>query len=274
MSDEAEYVEEEESEEPVEEGAPAWTTTFGDLMSLLLTFFILLYSMSELKMERFILASDSLSNAMSGTAVIEDPTPTGPVPSPRPAVMRPDGAPATPSQIPFEKSPAMEAQRELDRIAARLREFIEENGLEKDLSVLSTEEGVHLRILSNALFASGSGIMEPSSRWIFPYLAEITSTVMVPAVVSGHADNAPIQTPFFPSNWELSAVRAAGVARELVENGHDPFKVRVESFGDQRPVASNDTPEGRATNRRVEILFRRVDLMSLNLEPDLPAPLQ
>jgi len=271
MSDDQGPMEDEGSGELAEEGAPAWTTTFGDLMSLLLTFFILLYSMSELKMERFLLASDSLSQAMSGTAVIEDPSPTGPVPSPRPAVLRPDGAPPTPGQIPFENSPAMAAQRELDRIEARLRQFIRDNGLEEHLSVLSTEEGVHLRILSTALFASGSGNIEPSSRWIFPFLAEITSTVMVTAVVSGHADSAPISTEFFASNWELSAVRAAGVARELVENGHDPFMIRVESFGDQRPVDSNDTAEGRATNRRVEVLFRRADLMALNLDPELPA---
>jgi chemotaxis protein MotB len=111
------------------------------------------------------------------------------------------------------------------------------------------------------LFGSGSGTLNAAGLPMLGYLGEITSSLDVRAVVSGHADNDPISTAQFASNWELSAARAAGVARQLVAYGQDPEMVRVESFGEYRPVASNDTPEGRALNRRVEVFFARSDII-------------
>lgn len=243
----------------VEEGAPAWTTTFGDLMSLLLTFFILLYSMSELKMERFLLASQSLSEALSGTATEVPVEPTGPTPDGEDPLNPAEGAAGL---TPLELQILSAADADLESIARQLETFIHQNGLGETLSVVRSEEGVHLRILSSALFPSGSGVMHPESRWILSYLAEVTGTLGVRAVVSGHTDNEPIQTAQFPSNWELSAARAAGVARELVASGHDSDLLRVEAWGEYRPIADNDSPEGRGQNRRVEILFSREDVLA------------
>jgi chemotaxis protein MotB len=79
--------------------------------------------------------------------------------------------------------------------------------------------------------------------------------------VAGHADNQPISTAQFRSNWELSAFRAAGIARLLAEEGVDSDHLRVESFGSTRPIASNETPEGRAENRRVELFYDRQGLI-------------
>jgi len=79
-------------------------------------------------------------------------------------------------------------------------------------------------------------------------------------IVSGHTDNVPIRSAAFASNWELSAARAAGVARTLVGRGRDPSAVTVEAFGEYRPLATNDTPEGRAQNRRVEVYYSRETL--------------
>lgn len=242
-----------------EEGAPAWTTTFGDLMSLLLTFFILLYSMSELKMERFLLASQSLSQALSGTAVEVPVEPTGPTPEGDDPLNPAEGVAGL---TPLEMQILSAADADLEAIARQLETFIHQNGLGETLSVVRSEEGVHLRILSSALFPSGSGVMHPGSRWILSYLAQITGSLDVRAVVSGHTDDEPIQTPQFPSNWELSAARAAGVARELVASGHDAEFLRVEAWGEYRPIADNTTAEGRGQNRRVEILFSREDVLA------------
>ncbi|MEK9499889.1 OmpA/MotB family protein [Gaopeijia maritima] len=241
--------------ELVEEGAPLWTTTFGDLMSLLLTFFILLYSMSEIKQDKFLQASQSLREAIGGTAedVPEDPM----------ALVDEELDP----EMYLESMDAGEVMIEsvaaayMEVIARRLEKFIEENDLQNEFSVEREEDGVYLRMQSSALFASGSGVLEEKAVRMLGLLSEITSSIDVGAVVSGHADNQPISTAQFASNWELSAARAAGVARHLVESGQAPDMVRVESFGEYKPVTTNDTPEGRAQNRRVDVFFSKIDIL-------------
>lgn len=247
------------STELIEEGAPLWMTTFGDLMSLLLTFFVLLYSMSELKQEKFLQASQSLREAIGGSAaeVPEDPQALlDEQMDPEEYLSNPTGGGST-------GDPVLDAVADayMEVIAKRLDEFIDENDLEGSFSVDREADGVYLRMQSSALFASGSGTLQGNAVAMLAYLGEITSTIDVKSVVSGHADNQPIRTAQFASNWELSAARAAGVARYLVESGQDPEMVRVESFGEYKPVASNDTPDGRAQNRRVEVFFSRADIL-------------
>jgi chemotaxis protein MotB len=254
-----------EASVPVEEdeGAPGWMTTFGDLMSLLLTFFVLMYSMSELKVERFQMARDSIVDAFNGAASI----PLDPLGTPLPP-----GTPESGGGVPLEGSPPPVPMDDetilaivetyMERIAQRLEEIIEENGLEETLSVIRHDDGVRLRILSTTLFPSGSAHLAEDKRWIVEILGEVTSALDVPAVVSGHTDNEPIRTAQFYSNWELSAARAAGVARELVAQGYDPSSIRVEAFGEFQPLADNTGADGRAQNRRVEILFSREDIFT------------
>jgi len=270
---EEEGVIEESGGAPVEGGAPLWTVTFGDMMSLLLTFFILMFSMSELKMDRFMLASQSMREAIGGTAQEVDPEAMGLMPEevdpeleledPGPADGSEESEDETGSEAGSDQGPWLESfiDAYTDMIARRLNEFIVERELEGTLSVHQEGEGVYLRIQSSALFGSGSAVVQDDSRWIVRELAEITREIEIRVIVSGHADNQPIRSSQFPSNWELSAARSAGVARFMVDGGHDPELIRVESFGEFRPVASNGTPGGRAQNRRVEIFYSRDDIV-------------
>ncbi len=260
------------TEEHEEEGLPPWLATFGDLMTLLLTFFVLLYSMSELRVEQFTMASQSLQEAFGTVSLIPGP-PASPavIPLEQPDSRVPDEFRVLPDDLQiFAITDAY-----LEMIARRLEELIEENDLQDVFSVLRDDDGVRLRILSTTLFDSGSAALDPGSAWMVAALGDITATLEVPAVVSGHTDDIPIQTPHFPSNWELSAARAAGVARAMVTQGHDPDAIRVEGYGEHRPVAENDTAEGRAQNRRVEVLFSRDDIMRIlrrRLEEGLGVP--
>ncbi|MEQ9398745.1 MAG: OmpA family protein [Longimicrobiales bacterium] len=261
---------------PVEEGAPLWTVTFGDMMSLLLTFFILLFSMSELKMDRFLLASQSLREAMGGTAeeTIEDPMGLMPDPVDPDLEMQNPGkmdgageAPGAEAATTGEGTGAPDwanrlAEAYLDAIAAQLKEYIEENGLEDTLEVERLADGVYLRIQATALFGSGDAVIRNDSEWLLNTLAEITREIDVRVVISGHADNVPISTARYASNWELSAARAAGVAHALVQQGQNPELLRVESWGEYRPVDSNGSAEGRARNRRVELYYARADIIA------------
>jgi len=261
---------EETNDPPVEEGAPLWTVTFGDMMSLLLTFFILMFSMSELKMDRFLLARQSLREAMGGTAAEAIDDPMGLMPDP----VDPEGQLQAPGE--GERASATDGASDedvvsvvedyMDMIVDRLQAFVSDKGLESSVTVERGAEGVYLRMQTGALFPSGSATLQPEGKEALGELAGITSSLGVRVAVSGHADNQPVSGGPFASNWELSAARAAGVARELVEHGQDPTMVRVESFGEYRPVADNDTPEGRALNRRVELYYARADVLAAVLE--------
>jgi chemotaxis protein MotB len=257
---------EEYSEPPVEEGAPSWTVTFGDMMSLLLTFFILLFSMSEIKMERFLLASQSLREAMGGTATdtLEDPLGLMPEDADPDLMLQAPGSTETSETEEAVDADLLESftKTYLDLIANRLQEFVEEEGLQETVSVDREDDGVYLRMETITLFGSGDALIAGAGREILEVLSRITMEFNVAVVVAGHADNQPIRSSVYPSNWELSAARAAGVARFLVEDGHTPTMVRVESYGEFRPIADNGTPEGRAKNRRVELLFTRDDVMA------------
>ncbi len=228
---------------PEEEGLPPWVMTFGDMMSLLLTFFILLFSMSELEVEKFRLAAESIRSGFGATA--SDFQPTDSMPG------------STPIDTTVVISPPDATDQELDRITKELEQFVQENDLEQKVVVERENHGVFLRIQDVALFPPGAARIEQSSAWIVDQLGELTKTIEAPVIVSGHTDSMPIGGGLFESNWELSAARASGVARALVKMGQDPYRVRVEAFGEYQPVTSNDTPEGRALNRRVELFYSR-----------------
>ena len=248
---------------PVEEGAPMWMATFGDMMSLLLVFFILMFSMSELKMDRFMLAAQSMNTAMGSTSPKPVEKPMGLMEDPddpdlnleNPGMN--EGATKSPVESDGTEEDWLERISEayLEMIAKRLEQFVQDEGLEADVRVERSETGVYLRMQTTALFPSGEAGPRVEGIQLLTDLAAVTSSLDVPVIVSGHADNTPIATASFPSNWELSAARAAGVARLLVSAGQDPTSTRVESWGEFRPVADNATAEGRAQNRRVELFY-------------------
>jgi len=245
------------SQEMAEEGAPAWMTTFADMMSLLLTFFVLMYSMSEVRSEKFAAAATSLNTAFTGMGLSNS---SG---SPAPDIEESPEPPAVAPPVSGEKMQLDSiADAYLDIITQRLLTMIRERQLEETLTVEKTADGVELRV-STSVFPSGSAVLSPDRSWIVNELGEITATLGVPAVVTGHTDDAPIQTSTFQSNWELSAARAAGVARVMVDMGHNPRSIRVEAYGEHRPLVPNETDEDRATNRRVEIFFSRTAIEEL-----------
>ena len=264
---------------PVEEGAPTWIVTFADMMSLLLTFFILMYSMSEVKQERFLLASESLREAMGSTATIPTDNPMGRMPEdvdPDLDLANPgmnNGATTSPvdSENAGDDVVNVFAEAYMKMIEERLRDLVEESGLDaSSVEIVREEDGVYLRIRDAALFATAQANLTPQGEALVLNLSGITKGLGVPTIVSGHADSRPIRTASFPSNWELSAARAAGVARLLVAAGQDPETVRVQSFGEFRPIADESTEEGRARNRRVELFFSRdaIEDIALRLQAE------
>ena len=258
-ADEDEFVlEVENTPPPVAGGAPAWTMTFGDMMSLLLTFFILMFSMSEIKIEKFRAAAQSLHEGFGQSTIVRpELTSPDPVDSTPPPPPPPPPAATGLSQVEIDEA----VDNLLDQFEVLLRNFVSSNELEEDIDVNRRDDAVVLSIRDVALFSPGEGFIDPANRWVVERLAQITSRIRVELIIAGHTDNIPIRDDVFRSNWELSAVRAAGIARLLVELGQPPGMIRAEGFAEFRPVASNEDEIGRSQNRRVELHYTRKNVM-------------
>lgn len=222
-------------------GAPAWMTTFSDLMSLLLTFFILLYSFSTLDAIKFKNVASALQSVLLGqtaTTIFDDEVPAeNPIP--------------TPMQMPDK-----EMESEIEEVYEKVKSFVDEQGLNAQVSVAKERRGVVIDIKERVLFDLGKAVIKPDSIIVLDKLGDLFQTIDKDIAIEGHTDNLPIHTYQFPTNWELSAARAINVLRFFVEEkGADPTRISATGYGEFRPIASNDTAAGRAANRRVNILL-------------------
>lgn len=218
-------------------GSPAWMTTYGDMMTLLLCFFVLLVSMSTMEIEKFKAAAASLKGALSVLPFQERVRPEPMTPKSADEIKKSEG-------------------RRRQTAVARLRRIIQEKNLAQFITVRETESGVHITIGDPALFDSGYATLKQDVLPILDAVVEVVSagTGSENIRVEGHTDNVPIRNAQFSDNWELSIARSLSVIRyirskELI----DPRRLRPVGCGEFHPVATNRTPEGRARNRRVDI---------------------
>ena len=154
----------------------------------------------------------------------------------------------------------------LEQIQQELDAYIQENNLEGELSTQLEEEGLMIRIKERALFPSGSADLVPESQRIGPIVAGLLAAIPQRVLISGHTDNVPISNARFPSNWELSSTRAMTFMKYLlsINQNLNPARFSAIGYGEYRPVAPNDTEEGKQLNRRVEVLIAR----SLRFNPE------
>lgn len=230
-------------------GAPEWMATFADLVTLLMCFFVLLFAMSTTQQETFKELVESLRSALGVQTVPETGTREG-------LVMH-----AVPSQ---EKTDAQQVdelggmiQKEMDEVVSEIKELILFNKLGGLVNVSESEEGVVITLSDLLLFSAGESDVSEKGMEVLRKVAGVLAQLAYHVKVKGHTDNAPISTSRYPSNWELSASRAGAVVRHLVANGVEPSLITAEGYAQYHPVATNDTGQGRARNRRVEIVYER-----------------
>ena len=246
---------------------PAWVVTFADLMTLLMCFFVLLLSFSEMDNAKFKELSGSMKDAFGVQAEIEVRS----IPKGTSVITRefspglPDTAPTlidTVRQFTIDESrstlDAVERQinelRATEEHATRIREALRgeiENG---SVSVQTEGMKVIIRILENASFESGYANLRPEFLPVLTNIAGLITSTNGIVNVSGHTDNVPISNDRFRSNWELSTSRAVSVAHELMKTAEvEPEHFIVTGHADTKPRAGNDSPENRSKNRRVDI---------------------
>jgi len=214
-------------------GAPRWMTTFSDLMSLLLTFFILIVSFSSIELIKFQKAMGSLQGAL------------GILPQQQSVI--------------FQKEPiipqlAEHQRRRVQKVAGEFRKMIKKKGLDQQVKLETTDRGVVIRINSPILFDLGKARLKPQAFPILDKIVDLTKDWPNSIQIEGHTDDLPIHTAQFPSNWDLSTARAMSVLRYFLHKGLiSPQRLSAAGYGEYHPLVPNSSPANRAKNRRVEI---------------------
>ncbi|WP_071396147.1 flagellar motor protein MotB [Bacillus tuaregi] len=243
----------------------SWLLPYSDLLTLLVALFIVLFAGSSVDIQKFYSLSNAFSNELmtGGTGFFEYP---GPVPGGNSGSS--DGIEKEQKQDeekgnnteenPPELTEEQQAeQKRLEEIQGRVNSYVEENGLEDQLDTSLTIEGLSVRIRDNVLFDSGVAEVRVENINIAYEISKLLEMdIPRSVIVSGHTDNVPIKNARFDSNWELSVMRAVNFMKFLLENHNlNPERFSAKGYGEFQPIASNDTVEGRAQNRRVEILI-------------------
>jgi chemotaxis protein MotB len=222
----------------------AWAIPYGDLVTLLLAFFVVMYSISSVNEGKYRVVSDSLNAAFRGT-----PSTTSPIQVGNKAATT-VAAPVV--QLDDEALVKTMALRQMaERVASAMSPLIAQ-GL---LDVHTGDGFIEVSIRSDILFGSGSAALATDAAPVIQLLGTTLKSFPNHIRVEGHTDNVPIKTAAFNSNWELSAVRAASVVHLLIDSGVDANRLSVVAFGEFRPVLPNTTPDGRNANRRVVLVI-------------------
>ncbi len=218
-------------------GSPAWMTTFGDMMTLLLVFFVLLYSFSSMDVEKF---RGFISALQSQLGVLDGGQTITPNPNIDAGTLGEDYA---------------QAPQNIQQIMRELDNYIESNGLGDRVNVENKRKGLVISLTGEILYELGRADIREQGREVLAMISDILKDIPNDIMIEGHTDDLPIRTDEFPSNWELSTARAVNVIKFLIEErDFDPARLSAAGYSEYRPAADNDNPEGRAENRRIEVV--------------------
>lgn len=235
-----------------------WLISYADFITLLFAFFVVMYSVSSVNEGKYKVLSETLTGVFNAPQRSLQPIEVGQNP---PAagigsaedVIQPEvtEAPRNPDMDEAGRTEALRAMA--DKLALEFDELINQGVV----SVESNEAWLELSLRNSLLFGSGDAEPHYDAFEVIETIASVLENRDNAIRVEGFTDNRPIQTNAFPSNWELSAARAAAVVRMLAMEGIDPARMAAVGYGEHQPVARNDTEEGRRRNRRVVLLISR-----------------
>lgn len=230
-----------------------WLLPYSDLMTLLLALFIVLFASSAVDAQKFQSMSKVFSEIFTGGTGIVDYE----------SIEQKNGeelADETKEKLEKAKEQtqvSVDEQTTLSATQERVNQYILEKGLTGQLKTSLTSEGLLVTINDSVLFDSGSADVREEDIAVAKEISDLLVTDPPHnVIISGHTDNVPIQNSNFSSNWELSVMRAVNFMKIILENDQlDPRMFSAKGFGEFQPIASNDTEEGKAKNRRVEVLI-------------------
>lgn len=240
-------------EEPEkEENTERWLLTYSDLITLLLIFFIIMYTMAKMDNQKFEAVKEALAGALkTGQQNINIGKPGILDNMPVPKISAQDAS----------KEAAKQEQKKLDQLESKINDLIKKYSLQGYITVTQEQRGLDIEIrneLNNIiLFNSGSSDLNSPAQEIILKIGELLNELPDNYIrVEGHTDNVPIHNAIFDTNWDLANARASTVVKVLInECGVSPERLSTVGYGEYKPVASNDIEEGRSQNRRVDIVI-------------------
>jgi chemotaxis protein MotB len=258
-------------EEEGEESDERWLLTYADMITLLMALFMVLFSISSVNVSKFVTLQRSLQDAFSGRILpggralqesggsTTSPKVAATPPTTAPAVTS-DGAGKAKADAAAKAAAAKAEEKDFKALKARIDAYVDKHGLSSKVTTIVTKDGLVIRLLTDKLlFSSGSATVQPGGRGLLAKVGALLRAENQHVIrVRGFTDPVPIHTAAFPSNWELSASRAASVVRAFAEAGVAPERLEAAGRAALDPLSSNATALGRARNRRVEVLLPRV----------------
>lgn len=227
-----------------------WLVSYADFMTLLFAFFVVMYAVSSVNEGKYRVLSNALGSAFGNSRIT-------PVVVPHSSAV--PALPMRPLQLHGSKTRASEAlRREKESMTAMARSLLDALAplvRQGKVRVTQSSRGISIEINASVLFAPGEAKLTTESNQALSAVANVLKNEKHAIQVEGHTDTIPISTATFPSNWELSAVRASSVVRLFIENGIAKQRLTAVGYGDTRPVGPNDTAEQRQRNRRVEVVI-------------------
>ncbi len=237
-----------------EEAGEAWLLPYSDLMTLLLAVFIVLFAVSKIDSEKAQKIAEQFSGVMMndnyGGYSSSGGTSGG-------------GGGGGQSGVPLSRENQNELEsfmgeyefEKMETLKAELDESLFEEGMDQSVSTVIDMRGLVIRLNNAILFDSGSAEIKQQSEDTLLHVAELLNTVDNYIRIEGHTDNVPIRRKTYPSNWELSTARAVSVVKILIDKcNFSPDKLIAVGYGEFKPIEDNDTEEGRAKNRRIDII--------------------
>ncbi|MDK9715060.1 MAG: flagellar motor protein MotD [Sulfuritalea sp.] len=238
-------------QEEEHENHERWLVSYADFITLLFAFFVVMYALSSINEGKYRIMSDSISSAFrsipgsSSGAQVAVNTINSQLSIAIPAKRLPPNVKTDTAQA-AKRDRLRNTAKDINKALAPLVD-------EGKVTVTEGALGITVDINASVLFAPGDARLDLGAVRALAAVAQILAPTDFPIIVEGHTDNTPISTPQFPSNWELSGMRASSVVRLFIESGVDGRRLTATGYADQRPLADNATPDGRQRNRRVAI---------------------
>ncbi len=213
-----------------------WLLTYADMITLLMVFFVMMYTISTVNADKFRALAENLSMVLTGSP---------------PAGIMEEGTNSTVPELTGEAKHLADLQQALN-------EFIAREELGEQITVNLEERGLVVRFQTTVLFARGSADLTPEARRIIDRVGDRLNDLPNYIRVEGHTCDLPINTPQYPSNWELSTARATNVLQELISSCNiSPERLSAIGYGEYRPRVPNINESSRQMNRRIDIVILR-----------------
>lgn len=213
-----------------------WMDTYADTITLLLTFFILLYSISAVDSEKLKQLNHALQSSLKGNTEVSEVKDI--------------------KDLEVKTKDPESGNTEYEDLAKKLNNTIEKNGLTEVIKLRKEDRGIVLQLDETILFEPGKADLKENNKEVLETITTIINEHDNDVLIEGHTDNVPMNNKEFASNWELSAARALSAVTYFVHDKQiDPMRFSVKGYGEYKPLVPNDTPENRAINRRIDILM-------------------